>query len=441
MPVRNIPIKALAPLTQVLVFTTLIFATVQAQGFEYVEESGLSDQASIADAIQKGNATLDFRLRYEGAQQSTPPKQGGEAVTLRSRLSFQTQRYKLFSAFLQFDDVSAIPDDNNYNSGSNGQLDDVLIGEPENTSISEAWLNYDIANTSITYGRQSFTLNSGRLMGNDDWYQNEQVFTGLSIRNQSLNYLTFSFADFNRIEQAYSKNATQADASLNAKLFDIHYRGFWLNDFSIYHLAITDHGRDSRWNTRTTGIFFSGVAGGNNGVVDSIGDPEGEDFSMSYLFEYAQQSDAGNNPVNYQADYRRIEVSAGYQGASLTIGQEVLGADGMASFVTPLGSVHAFQGSSGQAVDQAIGNHIGGVVDNKLQVSYRCSSQFSFGLAHHDYKYDRTPGSSSAIGSEFEASLNFTLASYNILAKFANYSADQVGEDTRRIWLQAGANF
>lgn len=409
--------------------------------YEYVDDQKLADASSIADALSEGTAELDFRLRYEDARQSEPSEQGAQALTLRSRLSYQTQRYMLFSGFIQFDDLAAIPNDENYNSSTNGQLDDVLIGEPDETRVSEVWLNYDIANTSFTFGRQAFELDAGRMIGSDSWYQNEQVFTGLSVTNQSLNYTKFTYVNFDRVEQPYAKYSQDTDADLKARLFHLSYNGFLLNDLSLYHLTISDHKRDRRWETQTSGIYFSGMVGGNNGIADSSGNREGEDFSISYLFEFATQGDKGQNPINYRASYSRIQLVAGYQGGGFTIARERLGADGSASFVTPLASMHEYQGYTGQAVDQTLGNVTGGIVDTVFGVSYRCSDDFSIGLAHHDYEFDKAPGAQSSIGTELQAEVKLKFHELSFTAKYADYNADALGEDTRRIWLQTGLSF
>lgn len=432
--------KPLARLTQVVVFSSIFSSSSLLHAYEYIEEGSLSDEDSIIAAIEKGETSLDFRFRYENARQPTVPKQDAQAATLRTRVGYQTQRYNLLSAYVQFDDVSAIPNDEDYNSGSNRQFDDVLIGEPDDTRLSQAWLNYDVANTSLTYGRQSYSLNSGRMLGGDDWYQNEQVFTGLSISNQSLNYITFSYADFNEVEHAYSKFGGRADSSLNARLFDIHYRGFLLNDLSVYHLSISDYDNDSNWETKTTGIYFSGIAGGNNGNRDSNGSLEGNDFSLSYQFEFAQQKDAGSNRLDYKANYLRFEVGAAYQNLGATIVHEKLGSDGSASFVTPLASLHNFQGSTGQAVDDALGNVAGGIVDKSITFSYRSSEKFLASITYHHFEYDEAPSADNNIGSEYEASFRAQFERYSFVVKYADYLADQVGEDTRRVWLQAGLN-
>lgn len=414
----------------------VLLASLASNSFAYTyDEGGLSDEKSIVDAVQKGKAKLDFRMRYEDARQKSIPEQGAQALTLRSRVSYETQRYNLFSAFLQFDDISAFPDDENYNSGSNGQLDDVLIADPERTGITQAWLAYDIANTLLRYGRQSYTLDDGRIIGQESWRQNEQVFTGLSLQNESLNYLRFKLAKFNRVEQAYAKSANDLDAPVDISLVNIHYRGFLLNDLSFYYLNIDDYAPNPLWETSTTGVYFSGNAGGGPSSA------QGNDFSLAYFLAYAQQKDSGVNPVNYRAEYRRLELNLAYKGFGLLLGQEVLGADKQGMFVTPLADLHAFQGWSDQAVDYDLGNNSGGVKDLYWGLEYSCSDNFRLAFNYHDYNFDKPLGSISSIGSEWGLLVDASLNEYSFSFKYSDYSAASIGEDTTRAWVSIGASF
>jgi Alginate export len=414
----------------------VLLASIASNSFAYnYDEGGLSDELSIVDAVQKGHATLDFRLRYEDARQAMPSEQGAQALTLRSRVSYETQRFQLFSAYLQFDDISAFPSDENYNSGSNGQLDDVLIADPETTGLSQAWLAYDIANTLFRYGRQGYSLDDGRMVGKESWRQNEQVFTGLSIQNESLNYLRFKFAKFDRVEQAYAKASNDLDSSVDINLFNIHYRGFLLNDLSIYHLNIDDYAVNPLWETSTSGVYFSGNAGGGPSSA------KGNDFSLAYFLEYAQQKSSGENPVDYRAAYKRLELNLAYQGFGLLLGQEVLGADRQGMFITPLADLHEFQGWADQAVGNELGNVAGGVEDLYWGLEYSCSESFKLAFNYHDYDFDKPAGAVSSIGSEWGLLVDAQLNEYSFSFKYADYSASSLGEDTTRAWISLGANF
>ena len=390
---------------------------------------------SLEEALLKGKAHFDFRLRYEDAEQGS---QGAQALTLRSRVAYQTLPYEFFTAFIELDDVRAIPDDQNYNSGSNAQFDDLLVEDPEGAEINQAWLAYDVANTLFKYGRQTISLNNERFLGGDAWRQNEQSFTGLSIHNESLNYLRFEFAQLNHVLTNADKTLDTSQQDLNAKLFNINYRGFWLNDLSLYALWISDHPDQHQWESSTYGIRYAGDFGGN----------AFHDFALAFELEYARQEDAGANPLNYQLAYQLIDLSLSYQDISATLGYERLGADDNAYFVTPLGSLHSFQGVSGIFENNGLGNIPGGIQDRYLGLTYRtelaCATKpfaFSISAHYHDYQADKVRSGVKSYGEEWILKSTLEMASYDLFVQYADYQADQFSQDKQSVWLGLGIQF
>ena len=390
---------------------------------------------SLEEALREGKTRFDFRMRYEDAAQGN---QGAQALTLRSRVSFESLPYEFFSAFIEFDDVRAIPNDDNYNSGSNAQLDDLLIEDPQGTEINQAWLAYDVANTLFKYGRQTLSLNNERFLGGDAWRQNEQSFSGLSVRNESLNYLRFEFTQLNHVLTNADKTLSASQQDLNAKLFNINYRGFWLNDLSLYALWISDHPAQYQWESSTYGIRYAGDFGGN--IFHEL--------ALAFELEYARQEDAGANPSNYQLAYELIDLSLSFQALSVTLGYEGLGADDAAYFVTPLGSLHSFQGASGIFENKGLGNISGGIQDRYLGLTYRtelaCAAKplaFSVSAHFHDYQADKVLKGVKSYGEEWILKSTFEMAAYNLFVQYADYQADQFSNDKRSVWLGMGVSF
>jgi len=393
----------------------LVAIAVSLPGFSFADETG------FFEAIQNGEANLNFRLRYEDANQSANSEQGAQALTLRSRLSFETQTYRFFSGLIEFDDVSAIPNDDNYNSGNNGQADDVLVVDPEGTEVNRVWLAYDISNTLFKYGRQNYNLNNERIIGSDAWHQNQQTLSGLSIRNESLNYTRISFAQFNKVEGIQDKQLSGAHSSLDAKLVNLEYRGFLISKLSLYSLWLDDHDIQTQWESKTYGFNFTGLLG--------------SEPLVEYLIAYANQEDSGSNPLNYSADYSHYDIQLTYHGFQFRLGQEILGADGEGFFVTPLASQHNFQGWTGQFNNQGLGNIKGGVIDQYVGLGFSCSDSFNISAIYHDFKSDSHKTGLGDLGSEWGIQALAEFNEYNFVAKYANYSKDKFGVDTDRLWL------
>tara|TARA_R110001592_G_scaffold337465_1_gene624099 strand:- start:2429 stop:3730 length:1302 start_codon:yes stop_codon:yes gene_type:complete len=404
--------------------STLAFS-VNAELFEKVVAS------SVKEALEKGEAHIDFRLRYEDVNKAN---QGAQALTLRSRFGFETLNYELFTAFVELDDVRAIPNDANYNSGANGQFDDVLVEDPEGTELNQAWLAYDLVNTLIKFGRQTISLNNERLLGGDSWRQNEQTFSALSIQNETLNYTRVEFAQLNEVQTNQDKSLDSASQDINAKLLNLNYRGFWLSDLSLYALWISDHPDQRQWETSTYGINLTGKLGG--------------DFSVAYLLDFAQQEDAGANPSSYSVGYSLIDLLFAYQGVQIKTGYERLGASKNGYFVTPLGSLHEFQGASDQFANNGLGNVQSGVQDRYIGLGYEmelslCQEKIPLTVFanYHDYDVDTGVNNMSHLGEEWVIKANLETEDYQILLQFSDYHADQFSQDDRRLWLSLGMSF
>jgi hypothetical protein len=383
---------------------------------------------TIKDAFSEGTTQFNFRLRYEDVSSGT---QGAQALTLRSRLSFETLPYELFTAYIEFDDVRAIPNDDNYYSGSNNQFDDLLIEDPKGTEVNQAWLGYDLANTFIKFGRQSIGLNNQRILGGDSWRQNEQTFLALSIQNEMLNYTRLEFAQLNQVQTNQDKTANSAHQDINAKLLNLNYRGFWLSDLSFYALWIRDHQEERLWETSTYGINLKGKLGG--------------DFAIDYQLDFAQQEDAGANPSSYSVGYTFIDLIFSYKAVQLKTGYERLGASKTGYFVTPLGSLYEFQGGSGHFASNGLGNIETGIQDSYISLGYQIDiSAFqknlpiSISASYHNFDVDTVVNNISHLGEEWVIKAGIELDTYQVLMQFAEYHADQYAQDTRHIWLSLG---
>jgi len=413
---------------KLLLAVTLLTAVSSADAFETEKEYG------FIEAFQKGEVNVDGRLRYEDADQEI---QGAQALTLRSRLTFKTREYNFLSAMIQINDVTALPDDENYNSGSNNQGDDLLILDPEGTKVNQAWLVFDASNTRVKYGRQTVTMNNERLIGSDPWRQNEQTFTGLTVRNENYNLTRIYLGQLNSVQRVTGGEHQLGHNSLDAKYLNVEYRGIWLSKLSLYSVWLNEHDAQTQWESKTYGLRFSGELGGDSGI--NWGRETGGDFSLDYQFAYAHQEDAGDNVINYSAHYSLLELDAGFNKFHLKLGRELLGADEDGYFVTPLASLHEVQGWTDQFSNSGLGNIPGGIRDVYLGLGYQCNERYSINAVYHQFKSDDNSNAlglddlGSELGLEFKAELEH----YRFILKYAKYDQDDFGVDTKRVWLSS----
>ena len=154
--------------------------------------------------------------------------------------------------------------------------------------------------------------------------------------------------------------------------------------------------------------------------------------------EFATQSDAKNNPVDYDADY--VHAAATWtlkNGHSLGLAYESLSGDQYragAAFRTPLATLHAFQGWA----DKFLATPDAGIEDVFATVKYKAGNWNLTGVYH-----DFTAESGSADwGSEIDLSVGRSLGErYGILFKAALYDAEQHRTDTNKYWVMLTANY
>jgi hypothetical protein len=61
-----------------------------------------------------------------------------------------------------------------------------VVADPEGTEVNQVWVGYEKYDTNVKFGRQTFTLDNHRFIGNVIWRQNEQTYDAVSLVNNSI---------------------------------------------------------------------------------------------------------------------------------------------------------------------------------------------------------------------------------------------------------------
>lgn len=394
---------------------------------------GAEIERSLIDAIKSGTPDFDFRLRYEDVQTDVGTAvQGAQALTLRSQVGYQTETWNFMSVGMELSNVTALPDDDNYFSGSNDQTDDAFVPDPEGTELNQIWWAYDVANTLIKYGRQAVDLDNGRFIGTENWRQNENTVSGLTVQNETLDFVRLSAGLLHRSEGILGDDEDVATlggfTDVDAHYLHAKYRGFLNSFLSLYLIDIDNNDGADDWDSRTQGIRFAGK-------VDN------EPIGLEYILEYAVQSDAADNPINYRASYYLFEAGVTVHGIKVSWGREMLGADDAGYFVVPLGAKDSFQGWNNQFWNGGLGNIAGGIIDQYAGLGYSWDKNSDLLFTHHIYDADETTNGIANLGKEWGIHATQKWKNYRCSIGYADYQADQFAEDTRTFWISAGANF
>lgn len=311
------------------------------------------------DFMKKITFSGDFRGRYEFREEDT--FEASHALTLRGRLGLKIGDFNGFSAFIEGEGTHAFVEDFASNplptalqpiGGTPGQgltdpyqFGNTFIGDPNNNELNQAYLNYSKNGFTTTVGRQRIIRNNAAFIGNVGWRQNEQTFDAAQVAYAKDDFsISYVYAD--RVQRIFGVTAPSRhplhDFEGSFQFFDISGKTSIGKVGGYAYLIDMDPSKSnpavpvlSIGDTNTFGAFIE-----NNGFYAEVAYQDGT-------------SSAGPRAAlgDYDALYGHLKYSTKVGGTAVTMGIEYLG-DG---FVTPLATVHAFNGFA----DTFIFNRIG----------------------------------------------------------------------------------
>jgi hypothetical protein len=361
--------------------------------------------ADVFEALAGGEVGLDFRHRIELVDEDGF-SEDAEASTLRTRLNYQSGSWNGLDFFVEFSDVRAIGLDD-YNAGAGATPDKTdfpVVADPEDTRVNQAWIGLQPGDAlTVRLGRQRIKLDNDRFVGNVGWRQNEQTYDGGSIAwRQGHASLFYSYVTHaNRIfDSEVSAGDNGHDTHLLNAGFDVadgHRLGAYLYDIDDEDIPA--------FGTRTFGLRYEGSTA------------LGGDRTVDWLAEFARQSDAGDNPVDYDANYYHARAAL-----SLTpVFEPVAGFERLegndrpgAAFRTPLATLHAFNGWA----DRFLVTPDGGLDD--LYVGFSGGRErIGYSLTWHRFE---TETGGTELGTEIDGSVSVALADgLSLLVKAAHF--------------------
>lgn len=387
--------------------------------------SATGAEDSLDVLLDEGKVTLDFRYRYEGVEQDSFDEDAN-AHTLRTRLGFQSGVWNGWDFSIEVNDVRHLSNDFNAGGGTTPDRTEYpVVADPKGTRLNQAYINYTgIEDWGFKVGRQRINLDNQRFVGSVAWRQTEQVFdagtVGWSTDNAdvSITYVQWVRRIFGE-ESAAGKHRQDGTVFLHGGLATPigKLRGYY------YHI---DNDDSPSFSTGTVGVRLTGSPKIN------------DDWSIRYEMEYAHQNDAGNNPVNYSADYVHVVAAAVVGIFDFGVGWELLGSDdgddGYAAFRTPLATLHKFNGWA----DLFLSTPANGLSDTYLTFK-ATPGDFIFDARYHNFEAD---AGSQKFGSEwnFRAGYKFTkrFRSDFFFAAYEgkNSAPGALSDDVTKAWVQ-----
>lgn len=402
----------------------LLSATILASGFAPAYSD---DAASFIDAIKNGDANLNVRTRFESVSQDGIDN-NASAFTVRTKLNYATKTFKGFSAFIEYEDVRNLANEN-YNNTINGNSLYPVVADPSSTELNQGYLTYTgIDKLTLRAGRQAINLNNQRMVGTVGWRQNDQTLDSLLAVYSPVKDLTAIYSYVWNVNRIFSDNHAFGNLDTDTHVVNVSYDGFSFGKVTAYGLFV-DLNSPAVFglSTRTLGVNFTGSQDISKGT------------KLSYELEYADQKGIKDNPTRYESDYFHVAASMVSRGFTVGGGYEVLGSNGTQSFNTPLATLHKYNGFA----DKFLATPVNGLKDAYVKAGYKFSDGVMKGLSatvvYHDFSSEE---GDMSYGSEFDWVLSKKINStYSVAFKGAHYSADTHGTDTTKLWVQLGAAF
>ena len=378
----------------------------------------------LARALRNGDVDLELRYRYEFVDIDALSAHANASL-LRTRLTYASAAFRNLTFALEIDDLRPIVSDD-FNDTRNGKLDRPVVADPEGTEVNQAFLGYQTtAGTRLALGRQRVTVPRRRFVASLNWRLNEQTFDALTAVHTFDEGLRIDYAYVWNVNRLFGPDSGIPPPDLDGAIHVIDARytfdsGAGLHGYG-YFLDFDDAADLSNANV---GLRFT------NSVTLT------DTLSLPYAIEVARQSDYGDNPIGYDADY--INLEAGLSGPRLRVnaGYERLEGDGTPgrALQTPLAGLNGVNGWA----DLFVTTPDDGLVDASLALVVPLD-RIELSLIAHEYS---AAHGSADYGSELNVALSWPIDErYELLFRLADYQADTYSVDTTKAWVMLTARF
>lgn len=398
--------------------------------------AGAHAEDTVSDALAASKPIVESSLRLEQVQQQAVANKA-EALTWRNRVGFQTGTFKNFTALIELENVQAF--EGNYNSTLNGKTTYPTVLDPKVTEINRAQIAWTpTETTTVTLGRQRIILDDARFIGNVGWRQDEQTFDAVRF-DTTLWRVKLTAAYLGRVNRvvADAKDWRSNSYLVNASYSVSEALKFTAFDYALkFSTAATTPVAADATNAAASSVNITGLR--------AYGSDWAGAFKLGYVAQYAEEKNFGANPAKFKLAETMLEGNATYDIYTFKLNFESLQGNGTVGFVTPLGTVHAFQGFAD--VFSATGGNktfVNGIDD--LSYSFVIAGHTkpwapyvmnpTLTVVYHDLSTDRLD---QAIGKEWDGVLLFGITkNLTCMLKYADFerAATTMPASRTKTWL------
>lgn len=384
-----------------------------------------AESNELGAALTSGKVGVNVRARYEHVDPDNVAEDAN-ALTARLRFNYRTGRWQGWSGFAEYDYVFHVLSDFDSGAGTSpGKAQYPAVLDPKGSDLNQLYFDYQASDaTTLRFGRQRILLDDQRFVGGVGWRQNEQTYDGFTVSSKALRKTSLQYSYIGYVRRILGERVPAGKNNVDVHLLNakIALNDAWSLTPYYYHI---DNQDVAGFSTATAGARLTGAfKTGENRIAVTA--------------EFATQSDVANNPVNYDAQYARLDGTITLANdLSLGLSYESLGGGSQPGmmFRTPLATLHAFQGWA----DLFLTTPVGGIDDLFATVNYRLGA-WSFTGVYHDFSAETGGGD---YGTEIDASVGRGLGkNYSVLFKGAFFSGDTASyPDTNKFWIMFTASY
>jgi len=366
----------------------------------------------------------EIRPRYEMADVKDNGLDTANAYTARTRLAVEGTLFGVEGLTTKVGVTSVNNFGYNDYAPENPAYD--LILDPQQALLSEGYVAYTAADTTLLGGRSFVNLDDQRFIGTVGWRQMERSYDTVTVVNKSVKGLTL-LGSWVYGYQGVNANPT---ADTGSALINVHYTAGDAFSVSLFDYMLADiHD--------TYGVRVNGVV------------PVGA-VKLDYAASYAMQTDATldyalEDSPTIDASYYEVALGANISGIIVGAEYEVLGdaqGDSVKGFTTPLATLHKFQGWADVFLGRTASSNNDGLADANVKLGYAAPGLGKvLGIYH---KFDAVTGADKDLGSEIDVLYANKVPGVNnlgFLAKAAFYTAGDTGNDVTKVWAQLDYKF
>jgi len=392
--------------------------------------------AASTDFLIFNNITAkgEVRPRYEYVDQDGVPDTAN-AFTNRLQIGVGADLFQVEGLSVYMEATNVVGSDDFFDTTSDDLNDKgqyPVVADPDQTRITQAYVDYAVGKTLIRAGRQGgVNLDNQRFIGTVNWRQMPQTYDAVAVINNSVENLNLLAAYVWQVNRIFAKDSAGILGSDRGDQFDTGSVLLHAAYKFMPELTVTAYGYLIQDLHDTYGIAATGKINVGDGA------------NISYRAEYATQQDPSFDDVlenpTADADYYNVQATLNMSGILVGAQYEVLGAgnDGNGPFSTPLATLHGHNGWA----DKFLTTPEDGLVDVNGMIGYKAKG---FGLAkvvYHDFSSD---AGSSDYGTEVDAIYKNAIPGVKGLTgmlKAAWYSADDYSVDTTKVWVMLDYKF